>query len=92
MTIRKFSETPISVTQLIKWNTLSAEIGAYLWLCLEYGLNVFVCGETASGKTTFLNAIIPFVPPSKKTNTQNKVVYNKTRYIIHIISSLNSNI
>jgi len=69
MTIRKFSETPISVTQLIKWNTLSAEIGAYLWLCLEYGLNVFVCGETASGKTTFLNAIVPFIPPSRKIYT-----------------------
>ena len=69
MTIRKFSETPISVTQLIKWNTISSEIGAYLWLCLEYGLNVFVCGETASGKTTFLNAIVPFIPPSRKIYT-----------------------
>jgi flagellar protein FlaI len=69
MTIRKFSETPISVTQLIKWNTISAEIGAYLWLCLEYGLNVFVCGETASGKTTFLNSIIPFIPPTRKIYT-----------------------
>jgi flagellar protein FlaI len=69
MTIRKFSETPISVTQLIKWNTISADIGAYLWLCLEYGLNVFVCGETASGKTTFLNSIIPFIPPTRKIYT-----------------------
>ncbi len=69
MTIRKFSEIPISVTQLIKWNTISAEIAAYLWLCLEYGLNVFVCGETASGKTTTLNALIPFIPPSRKIYT-----------------------
>ncbi|HHF59078.1 MAG TPA: hypothetical protein ENL44_02630, partial [Thermoplasmatales archaeon] len=52
MTIRKFSETPISVTQLIKWGTMSAGIAAYLWLCLQYGRSVFVCGETASGKTT----------------------------------------
>jgi flagellar protein FlaI len=69
MTIRKFSETPISVIQLTKWGTMSAEIAAYLWLCLEYGLNVFVCGETASGKTTTLNAIIPFIPPNKKIYT-----------------------
>ena len=69
MTIRKFSETPISVVQLVKWNTLSAEIASYLWLCLEYGLNVFVCGETASGKTTTLNSIVPFIPPTRKIYT-----------------------
>jgi flagellar protein FlaI len=69
MTIRKFSETPISAIQLIKWNTISSEIAAYLWLCLEYGLNVFVCGETASGKTTTLNAIVPFIPPTRKIYT-----------------------
>lgn len=69
MTIRKFSETPISIVQLVKWNTISPEIAAYLWLCLEYGLNIFVCGETASGKTTTLNAMIPFIPPNRKIYT-----------------------
>jgi len=65
-TIRKFSATPISITQLIAWGTLSAEIAAYLWIALEYGMSVFVCGETASGKTTLLNAIIPFIKPGSK--------------------------
>lgn len=37
MTIRRFTETPISVTQLIQWNTLSSGIASYLWLCLQYG-------------------------------------------------------
>jgi len=44
-------------------------MAAYLWLCLEFGLNLFVCGETASGKTTTLNALIPFIPPSRKIYT-----------------------
>ena len=66
MTIRKFSETPISVTELINWGTFDAGIGAYLWLCLQYGRSLFVCGETASGKTTTANAVIPFIPPEKK--------------------------
>jgi flagellar protein FlaI len=66
MTVRKFSETPISITQLIKWGTFDTGIGAYLWLCLQYGRSLFVCGETASGKTTTANAIIPFIPPEKK--------------------------
>ncbi|UCF50336.1 MAG: Flp pilus assembly complex ATPase component TadA [Thermoplasmatales archaeon] len=66
MTVRKFSETPISITQLINWGTFDAGVGAYLWLCLQYGRSIFVCGETASGKTTTSNAMFPFIPPDKK--------------------------
>ncbi|MBP2172361.1 type II/IV secretion system ATPase subunit [Methanococcus voltae] len=65
-TIRKFSDTPTSITQIISWGTMSPEIAAYLWLCLEYGMSIFVCGETASGKTTTLNAIMPFIKPKSK--------------------------
>ncbi len=68
-TIRKFSATPISIVQLIGWGTLSAEVAAYLWIALEYGMSVFVCGETASGKTTLLNSIIPFIKPGSKIYT-----------------------
>ncbi|KYK30756.1 MAG: hypothetical protein AYK22_03030 [Thermoplasmatales archaeon SG8-52-3] len=66
MTVRKFSETPISITQLINWGTFDSGVGAYLWLCLQYGRSIFVCGETASGKTTTSNAMFPFIPPDKK--------------------------
>ncbi|WP_456419924.1 type II/IV secretion system ATPase subunit [Methanocaldococcus infernus] len=65
-TIRKFTDVPISITQLISWGTMSSEIAAYLWLCLEYGMSIFICGETASGKTTTLNAILPFIKPDSK--------------------------
>lgn len=69
MTIRRFTETPISVTQLIKWGTMSSGIAAYLWICLQYGRSFFICGGTACGKTTTMNAIIPFIPPDKKIYT-----------------------
>ncbi len=69
MTIRKFTETPISITQLIKWGTLGSNIAAYLWLCSQYGRSFFICGETASGKTTTMNSLIPFIPPEKKIYT-----------------------
>jgi flagellar protein FlaI len=69
MTIRRFTETPISVTQLIKWGTLNSSIAAYLWLCLQYGRSFFICGGTACGKTTTMNSIIPFIPPQKKIYT-----------------------
>jgi len=69
MTVRKFSETPISLTQLIKWGTLSSSIGSYLWLSLQYGRSFFICGGTACGKTTTMNAILPLIPPDKKIYT-----------------------
>jgi len=69
MTIRRFSETPISITQLIKWGTIGSNAAAYLWLCLQYGRSFFICGQTASGKTTTMNALVPFIPPDKKIYT-----------------------
>jgi archaeal flagellar protein FlaI len=68
-TIRKFSDVPMPVTQLVAWNTFSAREAAYLWLCLENNMSVFVAGETASGKTTSLNSILPFIKPRSKILT-----------------------
>ncbi|MFP4656527.1 MAG: type II/IV secretion system ATPase subunit [Candidatus Woesearchaeota archaeon] len=68
-TIRKFAEVPVSITQVIDFSTLSSEIAAYLWLALENGMNTFVCGETASGKTTTLNAMSAFIKPDDKVYT-----------------------
>ena len=65
-TIRKFTKTPLSITQLIKFGTMSAEEAAYLWLCLENGMSVFLCGETASGKTAAMNATLIFIDPKAK--------------------------
>jgi len=65
-TIRKFATEPLSIVQLVKWNTLSAELAAYLWIALENGMSVFVCGETASGKTTTLNGMLPFIKYNAK--------------------------
>ena len=65
-TIRKFAEETISITQLIQWKTISSQVAAYIWICLEYGMSVLVSGETASGKTTTLNAILPFIDHNVK--------------------------
>ena len=65
-TIRKFFDVPINVVQLIEWQTMSALEMAYLWLVLEQGLNIFVCGETASGKTTTVNSLLSYVPFNRK--------------------------
>ena len=57
-TIRKFSTTPMSILDLIDIGTLSYEMAAYISLMLGEGMNTFVSGETASGKTTLLNASV----------------------------------
>ncbi|WP_436934224.1 type II/IV secretion system ATPase subunit [Halovenus marina] len=69
LTIRQGDEVPLSVFQITAWNTLSPELAAYLWLCLENEQTVFVVGETASGKTTTLNSIMAFIPRDSKIYT-----------------------
>ncbi len=69
LTIRQGDETPLSIAQITKWGTLSPRLAAYLWLCLENEQTVFVVGETASGKTTTLNASLSFIPRDSKIYT-----------------------
>ena len=65
-TIRKFSDVPTSVMQLVEYGTMDYLMAAYLSFILEEGLNMFVAGATASGKTTTMNAITTFILPDKK--------------------------
>ena len=61
LTIRKFPKHPITMQDLIGWGALNEEL-AELFADLVYaGYNIFVCGGTGSGKTTFLNAISNFI-------------------------------
>jgi flagellar protein FlaI len=55
--------------QITAWGTLSPRLAAYIWLCLENEQTVFVVGETASGKTTTLNAAFTFIPRDHKIYT-----------------------
>ena len=65
-TIRKFSGVPTSVMELIDYGTMDYMMASYISFVLEEGLNMFVAGATASGKTTTLNAITTFIRPDKK--------------------------
>jgi flagellar protein FlaI len=64
--IRKFSDTPLSIIELIQFGALNYDMAAYLSIILQEGMNVWVSGETASGKTTLLNALTTFIPPEAK--------------------------
>jgi len=65
-TIRKFTKTPWTPPQLIAFKTLSPEMLAYLWILIEYKMNLLIAGGTASGKTTLLNAIAFFIAPEAR--------------------------
>ena len=65
-TIRKFQDVPISLIELINFGAVDPTLAAYLSMMAADGMNIFVSGETASGKTTLLNALAAFVPPDAK--------------------------
>ncbi|MDD1657339.1 MAG: type II/IV secretion system ATPase subunit [Methanomicrobiales archaeon] len=65
-TIRKVMDDVISILNLVEWKTCDYTMAAYFWLCVEHGMSLFMSGETASGKTTSLNAIAAFIPPEWK--------------------------
>jgi flagellar protein FlaI len=67
--IRKFSGTPISIFELVDFGTITYQMLAYLSLIIGNEMSVFVCGETASGKTTLLNALTTFIHPLAKVIT-----------------------
>ncbi|MDD3398940.1 MAG: type II/IV secretion system ATPase subunit [Candidatus Methanomethylophilaceae archaeon] len=65
-TIRRFRENPFTPVDMIRFKTMSTEMMAYVWICIEFGNSIMVCGGTASGKTTTLNASLLFIPPQMK--------------------------
>ncbi len=65
-TIRRFEEDPYTPIKLIDFQTFNPEMMAYAWIAIENGQSMLICGGTASGKTTTLNAILLFIPPQQK--------------------------
>lgn len=65
-TIRRFKADPLTISDLIAFNTLSAEMAAYLWFIIENRASVLVAGGVASGKTTLLNCLSMFIKPEMK--------------------------
>ncbi|RLF28533.1 MAG: hypothetical protein DRN05_03860, partial [Thermoplasmata archaeon] len=65
-TIRKFREDPFSPPDLVEFNTMSAEMVAYMWMAVENGISALIAGGTAAGKTSTLNALSLFIPREAK--------------------------
>jgi flagellar protein FlaI len=65
-TIRRFKADPLTMIDLLNFNTLSAEMAAHLWLAVQYGESIIFAGGTASGKTSTMNSSSIFIPTSAK--------------------------
>jgi len=69
LTIRKFARRPWTITDFIEVNTISTEVAAFLWLAIQYEMNILIAGGTASGKTSLLNVLSSFIPPNHRIIT-----------------------
>ena len=69
MTIRKFSKDPMTVEKLIRYGSITQEIADNLEMLVKAKYNIFICGGTGSGKTTFLNAVSNFIPKDERVIT-----------------------
>lgn len=69
MTVRKFSKTPMTIEKLIEYGSITREIADKLELLVKAKYNIFVCGGTGSGKTTFLNALSNYIPKDERVIT-----------------------
>ncbi len=69
ITVRKFPKHPIDMPQLIQYGSLSEEMAEFLKKAVIAGYNIFISGETSSGKTTFLNALSSYIPEDERVIT-----------------------
>ncbi|MEH6907469.1 CpaF family protein [Neobacillus drentensis] len=69
LTIRKFSDTPFTINDLIRFGTLSVDMAEFLDICVKSKLNIFISGGTGSGKTSTLNVLSSFIPNNERIVT-----------------------
>lgn len=69
VTIRKFSKTPMTIEQLLKFGSITPEVAHVLELLVRAKYNIFISGGTGSGKTTFLNAMSSYIPHDERVIT-----------------------
>lgn len=66
ITIRKFRQRPFSPPELVRNETVSAGEMAFLSILMQCDSSLIIAGNTASGKTSTMNALFSFVPRNER--------------------------
>ncbi len=69
ITIRKFSKTPFTIQDLIRFGSVTNAVAEFLRASVIARCNVVVSGGTGSGKTTLLNVCSNFIPDDERIVT-----------------------
>lgn len=69
VTIRKFPEKPMDIDDLIRYESITNEVAVFLEKLVKAKYNIFICGGTGSGKTSFLNALSSLIPKDERIVT-----------------------
>ncbi|MFP4697746.1 MAG: CpaF family protein [Eubacteriales bacterium] len=86
LTIRKFPEKPLTIEQLINWGSMTKEVADILEKMVKAKYNIFICGGTGSGKTTFLNALSNFIPKDERIITIEDSAELQIRAVENLVS------
>jgi pilus assembly protein CpaF len=69
ISIRKFSEKPITVDMMKGFGSMSEKMATILKIAGASRMNVIISGGTGSGKTTMLNALSKMIDPGERVIT-----------------------
>ncbi len=69
ISIRKFSEKPITLDNLRDWGAMDAKMCTALKIAGACRMNIVISGGTGSGKTTMLNALSKMIDPGERVLT-----------------------
>jgi pilus assembly protein CpaF len=69
LTIRKFSQVPITAEHLLTWGSIGPRMLRFLTACVRGRANIVVSGGTGSGKTTLLGVLSSFIPDDERLIT-----------------------
>jgi pilus assembly protein CpaF len=69
MSIRRFGTGPLAANQLVKLNSISAEMMEVLSAAVKARISILISGGTGAGKTTFLNILSQYIPNNERLVT-----------------------
>lgn len=69
LSIRRFGVSPLKMSDILNFDTLSKDMATVLEGCVKARLNMLVSGGTGTGKTTLLNILSEFIPSSERIIT-----------------------